>query len=129
MDYMKTRPAGQFKPVPHYSAEGDSLTFYFRQDESYAERIDDFLTVYKSLNTEELVGCQVKGLPDALRLLGNFGMNLYQGKKLKLSMIFLALMAQSDESESKKCYEKLGQIANEQDAQLDPNNVDDLIGV
>jgi hypothetical protein len=119
MSYIEGHPAGQFKPVPHYSPEGDSLTFYFRDDESFAERIDDFLTVYKSIDSNELVGCQVKGLPAALKLLGDFGLHFWQGEKLKLSLLFMAIGFEASDKHL-DCYKKLGKIASENDLEIEP---------
>lgn len=49
-------------PMPHYLLEGDQLTLFFREDLPYAERVDDLLTVYFSDETDELVGCKIKGV-------------------------------------------------------------------
>ena len=44
IEHLKTTKPKGFTPGPCYSVEGDSLTFYFKDDESYRERVDDFLT-------------------------------------------------------------------------------------
>jgi hypothetical protein len=107
VDYIKkNKPVSAFKAEPYYSAEGDSLTFYFKPDRSYGERIDDFLTVYRSMSDDGLVGCQIKGLPRALELLGSFGIKICDGK-LTLGMIFIACMAETTEPDAKDCYREL----------------------
>jgi hypothetical protein len=113
IDYLKTNKPSGFTPKPHYSAEGDSLTFYFKSEESYGERVDDFLTVYKSMNTGELVGCQVKGVVKALELLGDFGLLIHdRSSSVLLGMIFMACMAASPSpvSETKMMYLELGKM-------------------
>jgi len=110
IDYLKTNKPKGFTPRPFYSVEGDSLTFHIKDSESYGERMDDFLTVYKAIGTDELVGCQVKGLLQTLELLGNFGLIL-EGKEVKLGMIFMACMASTPESTSKERYLELGRAA------------------
>ena len=53
-EYLKTRPFKGFKATPRYSEEGDCLTFYFRNAPSYADRVDELLTVYLSLEADEI---------------------------------------------------------------------------
>jgi hypothetical protein len=50
------------KPEPYYLADGDSLVIHFKPDMAYASRVDDVVTVYKSEETNELVGCKLKGV-------------------------------------------------------------------
>jgi hypothetical protein len=111
IDYIKTHKPKGFSPQPHYSADGDSLTFYFKDEESYGERVDNFLTVYRSIKTDDLVGCQVKGLAKALKLLGDFGLVIRDGKVL-LGLIFIACMAANPppEPETKERYLELGRM-------------------
>lgn len=108
-EYMKNnRPESSFKAEPFYSSDGDSLTYSFRNEPSYRERIDDFLTVYRSRKDDGLVGCQIKGLPKALNLLGTFGLLISDGK-LTMGMIFIACMAETNELEARECYKELGE--------------------
>ena len=112
IDYLNENKPQGFTPRPFYSVEGDSLTFYFNDEESYRERLDDFLTVYKSIKSNKLVGCQIKGLPQALKLLGDFGLTI-QDEAVRLSMIFIACMAVNPKPASKQCYQELGRVARE----------------
>jgi hypothetical protein len=119
LNEVKNLKAGQFQPRAYYAPEGDSLSFYFKRNESYGERIDNFLTVFKSFESHELTGCQVKGLPHALAILGNFGIDFYQGGRLKLSLLFMAFGLEA-ESKNRDCYKILGKIAAEQDVEFEP---------
>lgn len=110
IEYLKDHKPKGFSPKPHYSAEGDSLTFYIKDVAYYRKRIDGFLTVYRSMDTDELIGCQIKGLATALELLGNFGVFIKDGN-VTLGMIFMACMAESPEAEAKDCYRELGRVA------------------
>lgn len=110
LDFLKNNKPQGFNPRPFYSGEGDSLTFFFENKECYRERIDDFLTAYRAIDGHGLVGCQIKGLPKALELLGDFGIRISDGK-VSLAMIFMAYMAQTMEEESKECYRELGRMA------------------
>ena len=112
IEHLKTTKPKGFTPRPFYSVEGDSLTFYFKDEESYRERVDDFLTVYKSVKSDKLVGCQIKGLPRALKLLGDFGL-VIEDDSVRLGMIFIACMAATPEPEARKQYLQLGKNARE----------------
>jgi hypothetical protein len=102
--------AGAFQPCPLYAPEGDSLTFYLKDEDSYGERIDDLLTIYKSFETGEIVGCQIKGVRRKLRELQKFMVTL-KSPKLDLGLLFLTYMATSDSETAKHKYEWLGEQA------------------
>jgi hypothetical protein len=114
VDYLKTHKPKGFSPKPYYSEDGDSLTYYFQNDESYGERVDDCLTVYRSTKNAKLVGCQIKGLPSALKLLGDFGLLITDGE-VALGMIFIACMAANPppKPETKKWYLELGKMTKD----------------
>lgn len=120
----KNKPKG-FKPRPFYSLDGDSLTFFFKDEEYYGERIDDFVTAYRAINGRGLIGCQVKGLPRALNLLGDFKLALTDGKVL-LTMIFMALMAQTN-PEARECYRELGKMAAESNASISRADLESIL--
>jgi hypothetical protein len=42
--------------------EGDYLSVFFCDEPYYADSVDDFLTAYRSLETQDLIGCKIKGL-------------------------------------------------------------------
>lgn len=89
IEYVSGKKPARFTPCPFYVSEGDSLSFYVSNEESYAERVDELLTVYKSIRTEEMVGCQIKGIHAILRKLGSFGVKLENGQA-GLMMLFCA---------------------------------------
>ena len=49
-----------FQPSPLYTPEGDSLMFYIKDEDSYRERIDDLLTVYRSITTNQITAVKLK---------------------------------------------------------------------
>lgn len=62
-DFMdSTGPVKGFKPIPYLCADSDTAIMYFEDTPSYAERIDSELTVFKSFETNEVVGFQLKGI-------------------------------------------------------------------
>jgi len=51
-----------FSPASHYSPHGDFLKVLVKPDVAFSDRIDDTLTVYRSIDSLEVVGCKIKGV-------------------------------------------------------------------
>jgi hypothetical protein len=109
MDYLAGKEARNFRPHPQYSRDGDFLTFFFRDDDAIAKRVDELLTVYVSAETDELVGAKIKGVQRILSTLGDFGVTI-KDAKLTLGMLFLAGMAVSREPGHKNEYIRVGEF-------------------
>jgi hypothetical protein len=108
--YLKGRKCQGFTPHPFYSKEGDFLTYYFQEEECYAERIDDLLTVYLSIKGEGFVVFKLKGVKYLLDTLGDFGCGVFDGKgKLMLGMLFLAGAYKGAAPEAIEHYRRLGE--------------------
>ena len=75
-----------FQPYVEMSPEADALTFYFKPDADYSEWLTDHVTLYRSLESNELVGCRIKGITGILEDLPNFLHVDHQGARL--SMVF-----------------------------------------
>lgn len=117
-EYLAQQKAPKaFEPKPFYVPEADSLTVYFKDEESYAKRMDELLTVYLSSEKDELVGCQVKGVRRKLDLLGTFGIEIKE-KNLTLGLIFLAYMATALDPTPRDTYKKLAEAARKVGAKL-----------
>ena len=54
--------ATEFRPTATYDPDGDCIEFLSKPDPFYAERVDDFLTVYRSQETHGVVGTLVEGI-------------------------------------------------------------------
>jgi hypothetical protein len=106
MDYLADQSIESFSPIPLYSREGDFLTYFFNNDDAYAHRVDELLTVYLSDETDDLVGCKIKGVQQILDTLGSFSV-VIEDSKISLGLLFLAGMAVSKSSE-KSQYEEIG---------------------
>jgi hypothetical protein len=119
MTYLSGTDAKGFEPHPYYSSDGDFLTFYFRDADHFAERVDELLTVYLSMDTSELVGCKIKGVRRILETLGRFGVNVSDGN-LRLSFLFLP-GAFSREDERRQRYEEIGALT--QGIMLNPSEL------
>ena len=57
-------PAKDFKPHCYHSKEADALTIYLRGDADYSKRLNAHVTLFFSIDTDEVVGCRIKGLGD-----------------------------------------------------------------
>lgn len=111
-EYLATHQPKGFRPVPHYSSQGDFVTYYFRNDPCYAERVDDLLTVFVTFDTKELVGCKIKGVKHILRTAGNFGVSLDSGD-VRLGMFFFVGAALAKDEAQRSRYEQIGEKAKE----------------
>ena len=58
--------------------------------DSYAERVDELLTVYLSVEEHALVGCKIKGARRLLKTLGDFGVCI-DSKNVSVNSLVLAV--------------------------------------
>lgn len=61
------------RPACHYSAAGDCLYIHWDEAESYAERLDGVLTVYRAFDTDKVVGLQIKSVSKLAEKCDQFG--------------------------------------------------------
>jgi hypothetical protein len=72
-EYLRERKCQGFTRHPYYSKEGDFLTYYLRDVDFFAERLDDVLTVYLAMSDDggwDFVGFKLKGVRRLLEALG-----------------------------------------------------------
>lgn len=106
------RREGPFRPYAYYGAEEDSLTVYFQGDADYAKRLNSRVTVFLSLDDDELVGCQIKSVRHVLEDIGWFDVSIKHGK-VRVDMLFLACYGQfAGEPETRELYRRLGEQAS-----------------
>lgn len=103
------RPMGEFKPYYYYGSEEDSLTVYFRGDADYADRINSRVTLFISMEDEELVGFQIKNVRSVLEDIGWFDVSISHGR-IKLKLLFVALRGAFESSpDERQLYRQIGQ--------------------
>ena len=78
-DFMRTVLEGleegpEFNARPWYNDYGDCVVFHSTDKEGYADRVDDLLTLYRSVETDQVTGFQVKGVAAIVKLIGCDGM-------------------------------------------------------
>lgn len=103
-----------FQPYVETSPEADALTFYFRPDPDYSERLNDHVTLYRSLESRELVGCRIKGISGIIEDLPNFVNVDYQG--IRLSLVFLAFRGGVGE-DARNVFKQLAEAAGDRTLQ------------
>lgn len=113
----KNPPAKKFVPYCYISKEADALTVYFEGDADYSKRLNDHVTLYLSLETNEIVGCRVKGISGILEDLPNY-VEVSHGE-VRLSVIFFAFRGGAEEDVS-KAINDLARVASERNMVLQP---------
>ncbi len=105
-EFLPTHKTKKFVSTPHYIPSGDYLTFYLRDERCYAERVDDILTVYRSIVGRDFVGCEIKGVQRILDAASSFGVHLSAGK-LTLGFLFLVGMTLTNDESQRHFYYEL----------------------
>src|SRR5262249_35468588 len=117
-EYLAEHDCKGFVPRPHYFQDGDFVSYYFAEDRAYEERVDELLTVFRSMATKELVGCKIKGVRRILKKLGAFGVMIFDDN-VTLGILFAgAALVNPDRSDS---YERFGREYGR--APLDPKEL------
>jgi len=92
----------QNAPRAVHSVRADYLGIILSNEEYYTERIDDVLTVHRSLETRELVGCTLKGVSQLLKRINTLCIT---DAEFELRYLLLGLPSDVDEP----CYRELAQ--------------------
>jgi hypothetical protein len=103
-------PAKKFVPYCYRNLASDALTFYFEGDADYSERLSDHVTLYRSLETKELVGCRIKGIAGIIEDLPNFVKVRHDG--IELSVLIFAFRGGADRETGDKL-KRLAKAADE----------------
>jgi hypothetical protein len=112
-------PQAAFTPCAYYGAEEDALIFYFRPGRDYAKRLNKLVTLYISLDDEELIGCQIKGVRSVLDELGNFNIEVSH-RRIKLNILFLAYAGTvMDDPDARIAYQTLARAASESNLEIE----------
>lgn len=112
----ETPPAQQFIPYCCLSRESDTLTVYFEGDADYSRRLTEHVTIYLSIETDEIVGCRIKGISSILEDLPNFLRVNHGG--VELSVVFLAFRGGA-EGETREALNDLARVAVERQMVFD----------
>ena len=103
-----------FQPYHEISSETDALTFYFKPDADYSQRLTDHVTLYRSIESNELVGCRIKGITGILEDLPNYLHVDHDG--MRLSMVFWSFRGGLDD-EDRDTFKQLADAAGDRPLQ------------
>jgi len=112
-------PEEPFKATAIYDPDGDCIEFLAKPDSFYAERVDDFVTVYYSQDTKEVIGSLIKGVSrfcsKVLKQMPGFQIEIIDGR-VKLVHLFRAKLwssKQEPDAVQTVTYRKLIEVAEE----------------
>ena len=103
-------PQGSFQPYSYHSKEADALTVHFRPDADYSKRLTDHVTLLLSMESDEIVGCRIKGLSGIVAAIPNF-IDIKLGD-LRLSLLFLPFYGEAD-NETRMTLSELAKAAGQ----------------
>ena len=108
-------PEAKFTPNAYYDPDGDCIEFVAVEGPFYAERIDRWVTVYYSQETDDLVGSQIKGMKQFFKCYPQIrALEIHDGH-MSVAHLFRAIGWSSDEREAGSIlvYKKLIEAAEE----------------
>lgn len=112
-------PVGEFRPCAFYDSESDALTVYFSNEPDHGRRLNSRVTVYLSDETEDLVGCRIKGVRMVLDDIGSFDVSISHGR-MKLKMLFVALHGTfATDEDGRSLYRRLGEAFSQTDLEVE----------
>lgn len=100
---------GEFIPYCFLSEEADALTVYFKGDRDYSKRLTDHVTLLLSVETDDIVGCRIKGIAEILQDFPNY-VAVNHGN-IELSLLFLHYRGTATNPEAKKEINRLASTA------------------
>src|SRR5262245_54514170 len=102
--YLKGKRCRGLRTRPVYFPDGDFVTLFVKDELAHEDRIDELVTIYRSVTSNEIVGCKIKGIRYLLNTLEGFGV-VIADEKLMLGFLFLA--AASAKPEGRTTYQEL----------------------
>ena len=113
----------EFKPFAYHNQDGDCVEFFVKPDSYYAERVDGFLTVYRSRKNKEVIGSLLKNIKHIIGKYPGFSIEIHDGK-VHLAALFLAgLWSQAHKDKNctvvRRIYQSLVESAKNIDAEAE----------
>jgi len=107
--------ATEFTPYVELNKEADALTAYFKPAADYSRRLTDHVTLYLSIDSDELVGCRIKGVSGILANLPNY-LDV-DHDDIQLSVMFLPYLSSADD-EQRKMLNELARTSRDSDMRV-----------
>lgn len=108
----------KFQPYVEISKESDALTVYFRSDADYSKRLTDHVTLFLSIDSDEIVGCRIKGIGGILEDMPNY-LTINHGP-VPLTFIFLPFRGTAQDEKIRQAMNELARLATEREMTLEP---------
>ena len=109
-------PAEQFRPYCHLDEKADALMVHFRNEPDYSKRLNDHVTLYLSLDNDQIVGCRIKNIAEILADLPNFVRFKHDG--VELAIIFWSFRGGADSEHQRNVLKELAREATEHELML-----------
>jgi len=120
-------PTEPFQPTATYDPDGDCIEYLIKPDNFYAHRVDELLTVYRSEETDELVGSFIKSVKSFWKKLIQqspaFAV-IIQEPPVQLSHLFVARLLQLPSGGDKKELEMVATAYREVLKHADKDNIE-----
>jgi len=90
----------RFVSEPWYNSDGDCIEYQTADEAVVSDRIDDILTIYRSVETDKPIGFKIKGIQAILRKFGYDGLAVQleqDGTDVKFISITTLLLAAYEE--------------------------------
>jgi hypothetical protein len=111
-ELLKANPTSEsFKPYCYRSDEADAVTFKLRQDPDYSVRLTDHVTLFRSIDTDELTGVRIKGFTSLVEDLPNYLKVSHDG--IKLSIFFWSFRGAVADENTRKELNELAKAAED----------------
>ncbi len=108
IESLKTS-AEPFEPYAYYGEEEDALKVYFDNTPDYARRLNSRVTIYRSIDSHELVGIQIKNVRQVLNDIGSFDVGI-KHKNTNVNMLFLSAYEEfAKQEDTMKLFRELGE--------------------
>lgn len=98
-------PVEHFEPFVFNNTAGDCIEFFVSNHDYYADRIDDYLTVYKDMDTEEIIGFVIKNIKRIFKKLSAKKRAMafvYDDHRFRLRNLFVAMFFSDTEEDGQK---------------------------
>lgn len=108
-------------PQVAYDPDGDCIEFLACDEDFYARRIDEMITVYVGRDSEKIIGSLIKGVNNTISKLlkkyPGFAIEI-RSHRLRLDHLFTAVMWEKDaDSCAMQAYSELRNVADEMKAE------------
>jgi len=112
---MFGEPVETFEPFAFYNPDGDCVEFFAKSEKYYGKRIDDYVTVYLSFETDEIIGSVIKNIRSLYKELSAKKTSLIefviQDDRICIQHLFYLWWNDKSRVNSAPVYQKLTELA------------------